>query len=402
MHINVDEIDRETFDISPRGKYTLITPTKFKHIWAPEELHLRSLLLDENGMVISSGFPKFHNCGEKEGDEEVLYAAMKEGRVSLREKVDGSLVILSYYDGAPHFRTRGNDTLGDFEEPVMKLFNEKYADFMTWYVSSNKSAVDIRHHYSLLFEYVGPDNQIVIKYDEPDLYLLGAVRLSHLDVFTAAIMQHVVPHVRTPKSIPVQELSEVKNWKEREGVVAEILPLTNGPSLLMKVKSEQYLKLHAIKSRLGSKAHIAKTVYLLDIQDMSDAQTKFARLGIDWESMAIIYDDLAECLAQFYDTRWMFHQFRALVENIRNMDFLNSSETMEKKTFVEVINSILKDHSIDYRWFHAAMRIYNGKWEDGLRDVIAWRILDESPIAVRNWKVEDLNDMLNAEVIDAP
>src|SRR5262245_13940787 len=118
--IDLAGIDREQFSVSERNGRFLITPLKSKHVWAESELHLRSLLVNADGDVLSSGFPKFVNYGENKEHDKTFRLSLGYGTVAFHEKLDGTLIILDFIDGKPHFRTRGSHDLGAFEEPVMR------------------------------------------------------------------------------------------------------------------------------------------------------------------------------------------------------------------------------------------------------------------------------------------
>jgi len=64
LFINLSDIDESEFRISKRihpvaGEIYLITPGFDKHIWNENDVHLRSLIVNPTGKIISSGLPKF-------------------------------------------------------------------------------------------------------------------------------------------------------------------------------------------------------------------------------------------------------------------------------------------------------------------------------------------------------
>src|ERR1039458_3678520 len=106
-----------------KGPYgTLVLPSSNKQTWQIDERVFRSLILDDKGQIISSGFPKFANLNERGFTDhfEDLKTALTHGKdIWLTEKVDGSLIIRSVVAGQIIWRTRGAWGLGQFEEPVM-------------------------------------------------------------------------------------------------------------------------------------------------------------------------------------------------------------------------------------------------------------------------------------------
>ena len=84
--IDLSTIDRETFNVESRvisgyGSVILVAPKKVKHVWRDDELHLRSLICDPDGTIISSGFPKFMNYGEREDLDAITENLIENGTV---------------------------------------------------------------------------------------------------------------------------------------------------------------------------------------------------------------------------------------------------------------------------------------------------------------------------------
>lgn len=80
------------FRVDERDGLFMITPRKDKWDWTKDERTYRSIILDKDGYVKSTGFPKFHNAGEPSGmeDESRLVEDLKHGRpVWVGEKLDG-------------------------------------------------------------------------------------------------------------------------------------------------------------------------------------------------------------------------------------------------------------------------------------------------------------------------
>src|SRR5688572_24677969 len=123
MRLDVGSIDRTQFKVVEEEGETLIIPLKDKYRWRDDELHLRSLVLDATGTVISAGFPKFFNFGEQPERDRELAAAMARGGVEFPEKLDGSLIVADRVGGVPRLRTRGRRLLGEFGPEVDALID---------------------------------------------------------------------------------------------------------------------------------------------------------------------------------------------------------------------------------------------------------------------------------------
>lgn len=246
-------LEAEKFQLKYQGDYTLVTPTREKRDWGTDRDNrwLRSCMYHEStGRIVSVGFPKFFNYGEDEADTAKLDAYLKEDdpskRLMLTEKLDGSLCIRSVVDGQVVFRTRGTFDGGDFHDEFWKLAERKYPDLLN---------ANLLPFHSLLMEFTHPDYQIVIKYDEPEFTLLGAVvhnsvmyprmtlmgpmdNMIHLRVGVPAVT--VLPFTKNIRD-------DVNSMKNKEGIVV-VDKLFH--KFLVKVKSEKYLRAHALRFAL--------------------------------------------------------------------------------------------------------------------------------------------------------
>jgi hypothetical protein len=146
----------------------LIQPCHIGVKWTQANKHLRSVVVNEDGEIVSMGFSKFTNYGEN--PEHFPTPDSLKGCVCM-EKIDGSLLIVSKYKGKFILRTRGTVDaskldngyeLEYFKQKYVKVF-EFFSEFEYW-------------NFSLLFEWTTPNNRIVIRYgDEPEFSLVGGI-----------------------------------------------------------------------------------------------------------------------------------------------------------------------------------------------------------------------------------
>jgi T4 RnlA family RNA ligase len=225
----------------------LITP-EVDAKWNDKNLHLRSLITDKEGNILSSGFPKFFNYGEK---PECYPNLEKFQDWKIINKLDGSLLIADLVNGVFSMRTRGSvsyitqENRKDFE-----LLPEKYPKIPEF--------LKYNQEYSLLFEILTPNNVIVIRPKEVEFYFLGAISKKTLEMVHGEKLMNIwkqIGCVPFPEQyefggvINLQSLSDiVKRWKGKEGVV---LVYNNGQNRI-KLKSDWYNQLHKIKSQLNS------------------------------------------------------------------------------------------------------------------------------------------------------
>jgi hypothetical protein len=276
--LNTRLVDPKSFIIQQIEEYTFIHPKHTKWDWTQEELRLRSVAVDRQGRVVSSGFPKFFNSGERPADDAKLEAALSNGEeVFFTEKLDGTLMIRSVLpDGRIIFRTRGMWSGGDFALVAFGLSVKRYPVLLE---------PTFMPEWSLLFEYVGPENLIVIAYSEPDLHFLGAIR--HADLHLMPIQElHEFAHEHHLRAAPLVELPRdlkglqqtVREWGDREGVVVRL----HRGQLLIKVKSARYLALHAMRANMSYDL-IAEYARGANVRSEEDLEVGLRELGYDYE-----------------------------------------------------------------------------------------------------------------------
>jgi hypothetical protein len=293
MPINFNEINRKDFNISEReldgyGKVILITPSYDKHTWGNDDRHLRSLLCDPDGRVLSSGMPKFHNHFEDAELDKITQKAILESRAWFAEKMDGSLIIRSVINGQVHFRTRGSHHLADdFLGPVMSLVRDKYPRLLN-------PTSDPR--YSILFEYTAPTNRIVLEYSEAALTVLGMMDLSSEVpelVSSPELVLQLENCYGTP-SVKFHDLGNsidsaienVRTWKGSEGVVVWCT-LQDGSMHFTKIKAAEYIRIHSLKFHL-TRDKIIMFCYTKGIETLKELQNEMHELGVDWEAVNFI------------------------------------------------------------------------------------------------------------------
>lgn len=279
MSYRVDLISvqqKPDFTVDERDGRLLIKPVKIKHTWTKDELCLRSLLTDKDGVVLSAGFPKFMNWGENAAEDAITSNLLATSRrILFTEKLDGSLIIRSVIGGKTHLRTRGNFDLGEAFQAVLNLAAAQYPDVLDPTVGRSDS--------SYLFEYTGPDNQIVLSYAKPELTFLGRVDHSNLRFYDEGTFS--TPRVTTValSTTTGKEAQQAIYSRERtEGVVAW-LQREDGSIHLCKFKSAWYLRAHALKS-FATPDRIRDYAWANGFETSQAFVDGLMRDGVDYES----------------------------------------------------------------------------------------------------------------------
>jgi T4 RnlA family RNA ligase len=220
-------------------------------------LKLANGVLDENAEVVARPFNKFHNLNTEYAPE-TMEANLPNEAPLVTTKLDGSMGVVYFYDGAWCVATRGS-------------FDSDQARWASaWYEQHQRSR---RHDASWpadvtpVCEVIYAANRIVVDYDFEGLVVLSIIdnetgaELSRADVEQWAQLNGL-PVV--PKFDKTLAECAAENTANEEGYV---LSYSNG--VKVKVKFEEYVRLHRILTGLNP-----KTVWEMLSQGQSDAINK--------------------------------------------------------------------------------------------------------------------------------
>lgn len=274
---------------------------------------------------MSCGWPKFGNYGEFLDDTEVLDHDLDQGnQILFTHKHDGSLCIRSVIGGKVIFRTRGTLFGGDYDEDGNEPFGVRFRR-----TAENRYPKLLDPKWeperSLLFEYVSPENRIVVRYKEDDLIFLGFVN-HDLTVGTWTQTQVIakdgglslVEVHDLPKS-PELLLAEIKDWED-EGVVVRC----KDSQVMVKIKSAFYRNKHYLKSNLNFN-FIAEFIELANIKNEDEFVLELKKDDHDFETI----EEATQIYRRYDEIFNVYEKHLAEAENLCNV--FNSSVNIEDK-----------------------------------------------------------------------
>lgn len=211
--------------------YNYSQKTQFERRWNDETMQCRGLITDVYRNIVSRPLPKFFNYGE---------VPTPTGSFTVHEKVDGVLGISYFVGGKPYIATRGRfDSEGAIvANSLLKEYDCQLDPSLTY-----------------MFEIIHPVTQIVVDYPVDELVFLAAVETA-----TGSEVDVDLP-MRKPQVFDLS-LEEVLTY-ERSNFEGFILKFEGGERL--KVKLEEYLSLHRIRSGMSEKAIWERLLFGLDI-----------------------------------------------------------------------------------------------------------------------------------------
>lgn len=326
MRIDLDTIDRESFSVMPRDFYGetvyLVNPVHVGCKWTQDNLRFRSSVWNADGELISAGFKKFFNLEERPDIDPLTHEHLKDAVVV--EKLDGSTFIVSRYKGNWMFRTRGTiDATGMPNGHEVEVFKNRYSSFLRspWYQSWWPPTLC----YSFIFEWTSPHNKIVIDYGASPIWTLLAI-IHHPNYLTLGresselLAQDYNFNIARRWSFEsLEKLTEaVKASRGMEGVCLYY----NGAQSIRKIKSLEYLKLHAFKSNCNLES--ITDLYFTYNQPTRDHLTKIITDTFDFEC--------ATMAAPFIDSLYSAID-RSRLELARASQFLANHSDLEPKDF---------------------------------------------------------------------
>jgi hypothetical protein len=314
MKIDLDTVDSSQFMVhehSLNGEIVhLIQPQHIGTKWRQDNKHMRSVVVNYAGEVISAGFPKFTNWGENPDHFPVPNSL---NHCTVVEKLDGSLLIVSKHNGKYILRTRGTvdaSTMANGHE--LEIFKEKILMPLVEKMGHPGETWE----FSILFEWVSPINKIVLNYgDEPDWYLVGMVWHSEYHISTQFMLDsfakgHNLKRPPTYTFSGVEDLlKDVDQWRGKEGVVV----YSKNDQMLHKVKAMDYL----IKHRFKSEATLENTLDLYFNYDKPSYQEFASKLTetFDYECFEMVRGYASQVCDASKEVNKIVDGFKSFIDN---------------------------------------------------------------------------------------
>ena len=249
---------------------------QYEGLWDGVTLMCRGLVTDDQGNIVARPFRKFFNMEEKR------HTPTQEFEVY--EKMDGSLGILFNYNGEWILATRGSFTSDQAIRGMELLQKYNYTELPTGM--------------TYLFEIIYPENRIVCKYEYEDLVMIGAIHTTY------GIEYDIHANKYSELGFPlVHKYDGVKDYHQLKDMISAdaegfIVKFSNGDR--MKIKGEEYLRLHRVMTNVsttavweilstgGSMAELLKDVpdeFFNKVDEVvKDLCTRFENIKIDYMS----------------------------------------------------------------------------------------------------------------------
>lgn len=248
--------DRKDFVVADREWFTVINymvefPDSFdidpaNPIEGIMRRECRGIIFDKNGKLISRPFHKFFNLNQR--DETQIHTVDFTQPHRILEKMDGSMIRIIYKENETHPIAATKMGLSEVAMQCQAWLDKQPKDRLEWLYQMYAAGT------TPIFEWVSPNNLIVIEYDYEDIVLL-AIRDNmtgvYEDIHTNNCPFTVVPEYGSIDLSIDEYVTRARNQSGREG---DIIRFANGH--MLKIKNDHYVKIHKIKDKVRSPRHV--------------------------------------------------------------------------------------------------------------------------------------------------
>lgn len=211
--------------------YNYTQEVQFHKMWNSNTLQCRGLIMNSESEIVARPFKKFFNWEE-------LNIFKPSGKISIYEKLDGSLIIRSFYQGKWITSSRGSfySEQSILAEEIFKKYENNISNFLDYFDSE----------YTYCFELIGPSNIIVNQYENDDLIFLGSIHTKNANEILP--QNHKLKEIfRIPEyfgtfDFKIDLIDEFRKHRDNfEGYV-----FVDENFYRFKLKLEEYVRLHRI------------------------------------------------------------------------------------------------------------------------------------------------------------
>lgn len=246
----------------------------------------RGLILDEDDdwRIVAWPFKKFFNHGEQ-------HAARIDWRTArVQEKLDGSLMIMYYYDSAWQVATSGTpDAAGHVHGTSMTfagLFWETWYNTMQFILPPGINA-----GLTFMFELTSPFNRVVVPHQAPSLTLIGARHLWSGKELPIRFREALNP----AKEFPLTSIASIVDSFERfDPLTQEGYVVVDDQYNRIKMKHPGYVALHHLKSSFS----IKRLVDVVRAGEAAEVLVHFPEWRTSFEQVTAAYNGLVVQLEQ--------------------------------------------------------------------------------------------------------
>ena len=373
MHENWEELlTQEPYNlkISEDGPYVMFKYNQLSSDFnIPMVREARGIIFrkDDFSHPVCWAFNKFGNYGESYVPEINWETAF------VSEKIDGSLIKV-WWDGNWKISTNGTidafkAELNDIKMPnfgeYFKLALERYYPARVYRTAFDDFTIDLDEDKTYMFELVGPYNRVVIPYDEPAIYFLGARnKYTGEECNCSELMAGALEmgKFKLPKQYPFNSLEHCIKIAESFPWDAEGFVVCDAQFNRVKIKSPAYVMAHfARNNNVINRKHLLGVILTGETEEFlcyaEDYREELEKIQGLMKAFCKVGDQIAKSCQRLYDipravyANWV----KTLPKIYQDLAFRNYNNVMSAKdytadwsenkweTYLEGFEQLMKD-----------------------------------------------------------
>ena len=224
---------------------------------------LRGIIFDENGVLISRPYHKFFNVNEREETQLSVFAEKANAQNHMfLEKLDGSMVRPLKVGGITYMATKMGITDTGLRASKFFWSQKNIMDFID----------DIYVECTPIFEWLSPEDRIVLDYGNPQLILTGIRQNFSGEYVSYDMMKNLADHF----DIDIVGAKSVRDISDMQSVLNDISKETDSEGYvvrfedghMVKIKNEWYVLLHRSKELATNERLVVKTILDEEVDDL--------------------------------------------------------------------------------------------------------------------------------------
>lgn len=309
-------------------------------------------------------FNKFGNYGEgwvKDIDWSTAFVS---------EKVDGSLIKV-WWDGSWKISTNG--TIDAYKAEIgdarMPDFGTYFTETIhTYYTTCSSFLCELDSDLTYMFELVGPYNRVVIPYEEPDIYFLGARNKYTGEEFNCSPLGAGalgMGRFKLPKQYPFNTLERCIKVTENFPWDAEGVVACDAQFNRVKIKSPAYVMAHyARNNNVINRKHLIQVVLTNEMEEFlcyaADYREELEKVQGLMKTYCKVGDQIAKSCQRLYDIPKKTYALwvQTLPKIYQDLAFRNYNNVMSTKdytagwnenkwyNYLEEFEKLIKDYTI--------------------------------------------------------
>lgn len=299
-------------------------------------------------------FNKFFNAQEPNAAELDWSTAF------VTEKIDGSIIRVWHDANNWHISTNGTIDAYKAEtgDVICNNFGANFCNTIYEYYQQYKDFIaDLNEDLTYMFELVGPHNRVVIPYEEPALYFLGARNKYTGEEFncsplTAGALS--MGRFNLPKQYPLRsvddcvKLAETFSW-DQEGFVA-----CDAQFNRVKIKSPAYVLAHfARNNNVITRKHLINVILTNEVEEFlcyaADYKEELEKVQNLMKAYCKVGDQIAKSCQRLYDIPKKTYAYwvQTLPKIYQDLAFRNYNNVMSTKDYTAGWNENKWDQYLD-------------------------------------------------------